>query len=216
MEKISVTRGLVQLKRLDKRIYDKMSDMSDFVTVNKVNSKKVLNGTYTKEDYVKKVKAQWQSIQDLINLRNEIKSAIVISNANTKVTIVGKEYTVAQAIERKTNIENYELPINSKLRKAYRNAFNGVGIKNQEIEETANKLFASSSDDKKNKSDSLELIEKYIETNKWEIIDPINLKELVDQNKKEINDFLAEVDEVLTESNSTTMIEISRKSSDIE
>ena len=54
------------------------------------------------------------------------------------------------------------------------------------------------------------MIKTYIDLNRWEIIDPINLKELKETLNKEVEDFLAEVDSVLTESNAVTEIEISK------
>ena len=95
---ISVTRGLVQLKRLEQRINKKITELDIYTTANKINSKKVLDGIFTKEEYVQMAKSNFDSLQDLIELRKEIKDAIVKSNATTIVDICGKKYTVAQDI----------------------------------------------------------------------------------------------------------------------
>ena len=102
--KFSVTRGLVQLKRLEQRINKKIDILEEFVVANKVSSTKVKDGLYTKDQFTAKAKSEWDSLNDLISLRKEIKDAIVQSNAKTKVIICGREYTIAQAIERKNAI----------------------------------------------------------------------------------------------------------------
>lgn len=216
MVEISVTRGLVQLKRLDDRIAKKIKIISGFVISNKKKEKNVLNGTYTKEKYTSKVKSEWQSIQDLISLRNEIKTAIVESNAKTKVVIANKEYTIAQAIERKVSIEEYDMKIVRLMQSAYSNALDTVEQKNEEVEFNAQSLFGKPTEDKKSEVNRLELINSYININSYEIVDPINIKELKDSLDKEVNDFISEVDEVLSESNAITTIIISKKPSDIE
>ena len=85
--KTTVSRGLIQLKRLDDRINKGISNIEKFVISNKKKEDSVLNGTYTKNDYIEKIKSEWQSLNDLMELRKEIKSALVISNATTKVLI---------------------------------------------------------------------------------------------------------------------------------
>ena len=208
--KITVSRGLVQLKRLDERIKKEIKNIDNFVIANKKKEDNVLNGTYSKENFIKKVKSEWQSLNDLMELRREIKSAIVLSNAKTKVVIAGKEYTVADAIERKNSILNYESSIIRKMNQCYFSVMNEINTNNYTVEENAHALFGKPSENKKDEVNRIEMIKTYIDLNRWEIIDPINLKELKETLNKEVEDFLAEVDSVLTESNAVTEIEISK------
>ena len=218
MIQISVTRGLVQLKRLEEKIQRDIRMISEFVTVNKVQEKNVLNGTMTKKQYNEYVQTKWQSLMDKISLRQEIKDEIVKSNANTVVTIAGKKYTIAQAIEKKNNIEKFEKPISAMLNGAYAKALNSVEMKNDEVVENAEKnFFGRGEERRKNESnkDLLDAMEIYINSRKFEIIDPLNIKKLKEEFENGILDFIAEVDQVLTESNSTTMIRISKSLSDL-
>ena len=218
MIQISVTRGLVQLKRLEEKIQRDIRMISEFVTVNKVQEKNVLNGTMTKNQYNEYVQTKWQSLMDKISLRQEIKDEIVKSNANTVVTIAGKKYTIAQAIEKKNNIEKFEKPISAMLNGAYAKALNSVEMKNDEVVENAEKnFFGRGEERRKNESnkDLLDAMEIYINSRKFEIIDPLNIKKLKEEFENGILDFIAEVDQVLTESNSTTMIQISKSLSDL-
>lgn len=219
MIKISVTRGLVQLKRLEERINKDMQEIDSYVIVNKCNETNVLNGTMTKQVYIDTVKRKWQSLQDKLSLRQEIKDAIVESNAKTKVEIAGKHYTIAQAIEKKTNIEKFDRLIAIKFRKAYLGALDAVEYKNDSVVDMAERTFLGRGEDKKkneSNKDILDAMHTYIDSKKYEIVDPINMKVLKDTYEKEVLDFLAEVDQALTESNSLTTIEISKKPSDLE
>ena len=218
MIQISVTRGLVQLKRLEEKIQRDIRMISEFVTVNKVQEKNVLNGTMTKKQYNEYVQTKWQSLMDKISLRQEIKDEIVKSNANTVVTIAGKKYTIAQAIEKKNNIEKFEKPISAMLIGVYAKALNSVEMKNDEVVENAEKnFFGRGEERRKNESnkDLLDAMEIYINSRKFEIIDPLNIKKLKEEFENGILDFIAEEDQVLTESNSTTMIQISKSLSDL-
>src|SRR5690554_4907003 len=98
---MTITRGLSELKLINDRIQRKIND-ARFAVGNKNNNKKIDGMTI--EEFNKNAKSQYQSIQDLIERRKKIKSAIVDSNAKTVVTIAGKEMTVASAIERKESI----------------------------------------------------------------------------------------------------------------
>lgn len=191
MIQISVTRGLVQLKRLEEKIQRDIRMIPEFVTVNKVQEKNVLNGTMTKKQYNEYVQTKWQSLMDKISLRQEIKDEIVKSNANTVVTIAGKKYTIAQAIEKKNNIEKFEKPISAMLNGAYAKALNSVEMKNDEVVENAERnFFGRGEERRKNESnkDLLDAMEIYINSRKFEIIDPLNIKKLKEEFENGILD----------------------------
>ena len=213
--KTTVSRGLIQLKRLDDRINKGISNIEKFVISNKKKEDSVLNGTYTKNDYIEKIKSEWQSLNDLMELRKEIKSAIVISNATTKVVVAGKEYTVADAIERKNSILKYENNIIKKMNEVYNSVLTATDLKNKLVEENACNLFGQQTNNKKDEVNRVKMINTYVDLNKWELVDPINLKELKETLNKEVQDFLSEIDSVLTESNAITIIDISRNPSEV-
>lgn len=218
MIKISVTRGLVQLKRLEERILSDIRQIDGLVIVNKAQEKNVLNGTMTKKQYQEDTKKKWQSLMDKLSLRQEIKDEIVKSNANTIVSIVGHDYTIAQAIEKKNNIEKFERHISKKLNSAYSSAINTVEFRNEDVVNAAERNFFGRGEEKKRNESNKDLMDAmniYIESRRFEIVDPLNIKNLKDVFEKDMLDFLAEVDQVLTESNSTTMIEISKSPSEL-
>lgn len=213
--KFSVTRGLVQLKRLEQRINKKIDILEEFVVANKVSSTKVKDGLYTKDQFTAKAKSEWDSLNDLISLRKEIKDAIVQSNAKTKVIICGREYTIAQAIERKNAIQEFELPMVVKMSKALSSTLEKVETANDRVEFDAHRLFGANTGDEKTELNRINMIQTYIDVNGYEVIDPLNFKEKSISLEKEIKDFLSEVDQVLSEKNATTMITISKNPMDI-
>lgn len=84
-ESISITRALAEINLLHKRIENKV-DNASFVTCVSKKHKHLVNS----DNFANNAKADFQSIEDLFKRRNAIKSAIIESNANTKVKIGGK------------------------------------------------------------------------------------------------------------------------------
>lgn len=206
--KISIHRALGELKTLEKRIEKEINKGYYIGYKKKSVAKEYQTGTLVDEFGVK-AKASKQSVDDLIARRRAIKEAIVNSNANTKVTIGGKEMTVASAIERKSSII-YDIDLLSKLQSQYSKAVSAVARQNDAVEKdiSAKVDIMLGSEKAKNQ----ELVDKfskdYRESNSWELIDPLGLKEIIDALEEEILTFQNEVDVVLSESNATTFIEI--------
>ena len=109
-EKMTVHKALCELKTLDSRT-QKCMQQNPFVFANKHANSKVAGVSIG--DYCKEVQASYQSANDLIARRDAIKRAVTLSNATVKVTIGGKEYTVAEAIE----LKNHGVPLKQMLLK---------------------------------------------------------------------------------------------------
>jgi len=206
--KISITRALAEIKLLDARIKKEIAE-SEFVDVHQKRKNFTLQTHMTKEEFERHVKANYESIIDLIERRKKIKSAILISNATAKVKIAGIEYTVIEAIERKASI-NYENNLLKKMK------MNNLGVNNR-IDEFRAKLDAdvqkmleqNLGSDQKTDKDAFEKIAKpFFESNELNKVDPILIDKRIDELDKKIDEFLTEVDFVLSESNSKTEIEI--------
>ena len=208
MEKMLVTQALNELKTLDARI-NRAINNSNFVVSAKICEKNV-NSNMSKEDFIAKAKSDLQSIDDLIKRRKNIKTAIVSSNALTKVNVAGVEMTVASAIERKTSIE-YEKNLLSRMKAMYANSLQKVNLKNAEMEASIEKLVATAygKDSKVNikPEDYSSIADPYKEKNEWALVDPINIVDEINKREEEIDAFVAEVDSCLQVSNCTTYIE---------
>lgn len=205
---ISITRALAELKLLDSRI-TKATKNATFVVCNKKSAKNV-NGRITKENFNSIVKSDFQSITDLIERKKIIKSAVVESNAKTIVVINNKEMTVADAIERKINIE-HEKYLLDVMKTQLRKAVASMEAHNQEVDLKLNKLLETmvGSDNAKNvDKESNEFAVSYRNDNEYEILDPLGIDLEIKRLEEEIENFESEVDYILSESNTITKIVI--------
>jgi len=206
---MSITRGLSELKLLKDRIERKIQS-SKYIVGNKKSNKKI-DGIYTKEELITTIKADYQSVLDLINRRKIIKAEIVKSNANTVVKISGKEMTVAEAIERKESIQ-FEKTLLNTMEQHYRLAIAKVANENEKVQANLDNLL-NTTFGKENKNKTAEneikiISDPYLEQNEWEVINPLKLQEEIGKLKSSIEDFLNEVDFSLSESNTITKIQI--------
>lgn len=91
-EKMTVHKALAELKLLDERIRKAISE-GIYCIANKHSNDKI--GGVLLDDYIKIMQGGYDKATDLISRRKAIKRAVVLSNAVTKVTVAGVEYTVA-------------------------------------------------------------------------------------------------------------------------
>jgi hypothetical protein len=199
---ISITQALAEIKLLNNRIQKIIDDDENKYVVMK--TKRSLLDT---EKFATQARASIQSFHDLLHRYNAIKAAIVASNAVTKVSIAGKTYTVAEAVERKRSIK-MEKALLEKL-KAQHLAIQQEFKRHNEFETMrVDRLIQSelSKDSRTNVDIIKSLTETFLEDNKAEIIDPLNLSAKIATMEKEIEDFETTVDWVLSESNGRSYI----------
>ena len=209
MEQILVTKGLNELKLLDSRINRKIEE-GEFIAAAKLSVQNV-NGKITKEAYKANAKADYQSIVDLIKRRNNIKSAIIQSNAVTKVDIAGKIMTVAEAIDKKSSIE-YEISLLEKLTMQYKTSSDIIIKENEKvdysIEQLLNTAYGKEGKEKITQASYDAIAEPYRKANEYGLVDALDGEKLIKEMKHKIETFLSEVDTALQISNSTTIINI--------
>ncbi len=208
MRQITVTEALNELKLYDSKINKGISNLQ-VVAAAKKSSSNV--GVKTKDIFCKNAMADYQSVIDLIENRNKIKSAIVKSNAIKEVTINNKTMTVAEAIERKNSIE-YEKLLLNKIRLQYTSEYNIVLKENKRVDSKVDELIATlvgKDTDKKLSKDDQENVERpYREKNEFDLVDPLDISEKIKLLETEIDGFLSEVDTALSVVNATTVITV--------
>ena len=208
MEKMLVTVALNELKLLDSRIIKEI-DRGSFISSAKKSSPKV-SPAMSKEEFIEEAKSKFNSVKDLIERRAKIKAAIVDSNAKTEVEIDGVKMTRADAIERKSSI-NYEKLMLNELKDQLNIHTSKVNSSNYEVDNKIDSLVqaAYGKEGKNNiKQEDYDAIAKpYREANEWDIVDPLNLKDVIEEMEKRIDGFESNVDSVLQISNCTTYIE---------
>ena len=204
MERMTIHRALTELKTLDSRIYNAIGN-GTYITPNKRSNQKI-NGK-TIEEHKRVIQGDYDKVASLIERRNKIKAAIVASNAKTEVTIAGNTMTVAEAIERKSSIK-YDQHFLDALKAQYVRATKKVNRENEELPRKLETYLQSVLGSKEQaKTEDVEFHTKsFTERNEYELIDPLQLKEKIDKMEEEIENFLAEVDACLSESNAITFI----------
>ena len=205
-EKMTVHKALAELKIIDDRI-NKAVYNGVFVHACKNDIDKI-NGVSV-SDFKKAIESDYQKVNDLIKRRNAMKRAVVLSNATTKVTIGDKEYTVAEAIEMKNHGMDGMKSLLQHMVNQYNDAVRKFNLNSgANLEERANKYVANilGTTDKNVEQVSI-LHDAYIQNNKFEMIDPLDIAAKIDEIDKMIDEFNAEVDSCLSVSNALTVVE---------
>lgn len=208
MRTITVTEALSELKLYDSKI-EKAINNAHLVGAAKKSSDKL--GIVSREDFITRAKASYQSVTDLITNRNALKSAIVKSNAETMIIVNGKTMTRAEGIERKNSIE-YEDMFLVAMKEQYAAITDVVNRENKKVDAKVDELIATlvGKDSTKHLSkEDQEAVEKpYRNKNEYEFVDPINLYEKIQQLEADIDGFKSNIDTALVISNATTTIEV--------
>lgn len=204
---MTIHKALAELKVLDKRITSSIS--VQFCVANKHSNEKI-SGLALK-DWKGIAQSNFQRANDLIRKNEAIKRAITLSNATTKVKIGDDEYTVAEAIWMKNHGMDFNKMLLRELQDQYGKAKikcereNGNTLENR-ADEYIFGLFGS-----KEKADGEEienLRKTFIESQQYEIVDPIKIAEEIQHLEEKISSFESEVDAALSVSNATTEIKI--------
>ena len=211
-EQMTIHKALAELKTMDDRIETAMSQTT-FVLAAK-NSAEKINGVSIK-DFKDKMTSNYQKVNDLIKRRDAMKRAVVLSNATTKVTVGGVEYTVAEAIEQKQHGVEFKKRLLSYMSSAYRSTQrqltdnSGDAIERRADQYVLSVISAQPKDSKMSvDSDAMKALRAdYIKNNSYDLIDPLDVVATMEKLTDEINKFETDVDAALSCSNALTVIE---------
>lgn len=208
-EKMTIHRSLAELKLIDSKI-EKAISIIEPTGVMQIG--KPVNNFYKKEDFEADVKSKFQSVQDLIDRKHKIKSAIVKANSVTNVEISGVQMTIADAINFRTVI-NFKKNLIATLIKKHNAVKSKAIVENEKINtislENAKIMIGKQGDDKVKATDAdvRAIIEPFIKRNEYLLVDPLNVEDLIEKLQKEVDGFELEVDAVLSEINAITILE---------
>ena len=207
---MSITQGLAELKLLDKRIKNLIDDNYEgpdgpycfrFIAVNTKNSQ------VDAEKLKKDAQAAYQSFNDLLKRRDQIKRAIIMKNATTSVRIGTWEGTVAEAIEQKASMV-YKRELLKNMKKAVVDVRENLLAEQRSVSERLDRLLSSemSKDMRTNPETVASLSVAFQENNKITLLDPLDSGKVIKALEEEIENFTTNVDWVLSEANSKTLI----------
>ena len=206
-EKMTVHKALAELKTLDDRINSEITG-SVFVRANRHNSMKIFGKTIP--DFMADTESSYQSVKALINRRNAMKRAVVLSNAVTKVEIGGVEYTVAEAIEMNNHGMENLVGLRNCLREQYSSVKRMVESENGDkiVKACENYIQATFGTKEKINNPDIEMAQKvYMTNNTYDIVTGFDIEEVIKELTDRIDAFKAEVDSALSVSNALTVIE---------
>ena len=200
----SITRSLVEIKTLDARI-NKIIENATFISYKT----KTRNNNLNADEFRKNTNADYQSLNDLVCRRDKIKNAIMLSNSVTIVEIAGNKMTVSQAIEFKNTIE-YKRSIVSKMRQQRQNVtIESENHRNRVQNKIDENIKIICGKDTKADATTIQTITDGItKGDPIEIFDPLGIDNIISCLETEIEDFSANVDFVLSESNALTQINV--------
>lgn len=207
---MTIHRGLAELKLIDSKI-EKAILLIEPTGVMQVN--KPVNGFYKKEDFEADAKSKFQSVIDLIERKNKIKSAIVAINGITPVKIAGVEMTIADAINFKSVIV-FKKNLIQTLQKKHTTVKAKYITENEKINnvalENAKIMIGKQGDNqvKPTDEDVKNIVDPFVKRNEFHLVDPLKVEELTEKLQNEVSNFEVEVDAVLSEINAVTFIEL--------
>lgn len=199
---MSITQALAELKLLRKRL-DGVLDDAKFVAL------KTKTRPVDTEKFSRSAQGSFQSFRDLLDRYNRIKAAIVVSNAAARVSVAGREYSVAEAVERKRSIETERRCLTlmqlqwQQVQREYENH-------NQTQQERLDKLVLQElgKDNKTSVEVVQNLTDAFWKNNKADVVDPLGLEERIKEYSKDIEEFELNVDWVLSEANGRVVIKV--------
>lgn len=202
---ITVTKALTELKKLDKQI-SKLTQQGQFILTA---TRDKVSGFTNVDEAAKSVQSNYNKIVDLQKRRANIKAKLTASNAVTKVTIAGQEMTVAEAIERKSSIQQ-DVDLLGVLKKQFNSAVTTQVRHEQtvqaEIDRKVEQVFGNAKKIDSNDGTYKAIQEQVLSSNKFELVDPLSLASVIEKLEDSIDEFRANVDVELSVSNATTSI----------
>lgn len=208
-KKISVTRALAELKRLDKE-FSTIIDNSPYIAIQVGEGDQAVGpNNIPVAECVKAIQSAWDQIAQIQKTRSSLKAAIVKSNATVTVTVGGREMTVAEAIELKSTISAQKAML-SNMKRAYSLAQTAQNDHNKKVEEKIDNLLRTmyGADRSKIDASNYDAVAKpQWAKAKASLIDPLKLADQIKAKEKYIEELATEVDYTLSEINARTDIE---------
>lgn len=207
--KMTIVRSLTKLKLLQKK-FEKEVENLKLVCVKQGTKLKSPFNYQNEDDFNKEAISQLNSITSIMNMISAIKTAIDKSNSVTIVKIGTREMTIQEAlVEKKYVLLKKQLL--KKLQEIKSESLARLTAAEEENQERADKYredLCGSSRDQQKKDNIEDSINVFLESFKVSLVDPCNIDKKIEELDNQIEEFLSNVDFVLSESNSTTEIEV--------
>lgn len=205
IKEFTLTRALAELKLYDSKISKAINELKPVsYSINNI----VIDYRQTPKEFIETYNSQMQSISDLRNNKVLLKNALMKANSETLIKIGNKEYTIVEALNRKTDIDTERQLINV-LKSHLNNAIAKSNTIKENIESNIEKTINSKSASSGNQSkDYIQTVRDSYKDQIPELINADVVEKLIKEKELEIEEFISEVDFVLSEVNATTKIKV--------
>lgn len=215
-------RALDERDLLAKKITDKIGKIS-FVDVIRSNEENVFNLRQEKGKYIAKVKSGYQQFQDMNTLFQKLDEAILVSNANTVIRTENGEMTVANAILLRSRMKETEklsgtgkkdfgMQFLNELEQQYTNAVLQAKQENENLQRRADmmrkQMDGNSTTPAAENKNTEDFLKQYVHENSVRVVDPLDLKNRLEEMKKQQKKLLKELDMKIKVSNALTYVEV--------
>ena len=206
--KYTITRALAELTTLKDKHQKEVNKMN-LIAVKQGAKIRKPNSSYSEKSFIEQANQSYQSVLDIERRILSIKNQIDASNFTTKVKIGDTEMTVQEALNMKRLIELKQSRLyflKSMKQKAQMDFDAGNEENRRRIEKMSQDQMSNGSS--KAGDAEKEIVESVEKIYKMDFIDPVNLSDEIEKLENEIAEFNNNIDYVLSESNSTTYIEV--------
>lgn len=206
--KYTITRGLSELTMLKDRHQKEIIKMN-LIAVKQGAKIRKPNSSYDEKSFIEQANQSYQSVLDIERRILEIKNKIDMSNFTTKVKIGETEMTVQEALNMKRLIElkKNRLAYLKNMKQRAQMDFDAGNEENRRRIEKMSQDQMSGGAAKAGDAEK-EIVESVEKIYKMDFIDPVDLTKEIEKLENEIAEFDNNIDYVLSESNSTTYIEV--------
>ena len=210
---MTITRALATLKSLNVRIAENSKNQVLTVPTRGTGDRlEVIDWKGTPNEAHQVIVSRWQALNDLMEVRNSIRHAVLVANATNTINIAGKNLTIVETLDyRKSLPEKIKLLNALKQNVSNVTALNNRAITDyeQSLQNVRNDAMASS---RKHDDESLAtFLNPIIVAKKPGILDPLNAAKIIEDMEAEIRDFELNADYALSEFNATTKIVVETK-----
>ena len=206
--KMSLTKALAEVKRIDAKIADLSNQV--IAVAQKGNTNQIIgyHGLGTTKEFLSNTKGITQSLIDLNTRRIAIKTAIAKANVTTSVKINGESFTIIAAIDAKNTNETL-IQIYSKWLNQFANVDSQIETQEEIIQKlTQQSLQAALGSNQQSKSTLQTEIEKSTRLLYEGKLCSNYTREEIQKKLDAARNMLAEIDMCLSEVNSRTDIEV--------
>lgn len=209
MREILVINALNERDLLRDRIFQQIGKMR-FVDYKKQCEERTAEMLMEEKAFCEKVKSDFQSFQDLIRNYDEIDAAIAqkqrlkvsSERENSRRTpLFDASRTIKGDFETEAIqlMQNQMVEVMEKVKKAQTSL-------EASAEEMRNSILGS--DKAKKDAASMAVVDEYLKTNRYKLVDPLNLTEKLAQMKTDRDALYSELDTAIKISNATTKIQV--------